>query len=81
MKEIDLKELAEFDGNGGKPAYVAYRGEVFDVGGSKRWKGGVHMKRHHAGEDLSEDMEFAPHGPEMLRRCPQVGILKKTGSS
>ena len=35
------------------------------------------MKRHHAGEDLTTDIRGAPHGPEMLEKYPQVGVLKK----
>lgn len=75
MEEFDLKALAEFDGSNGKPVYIAYRGKVYDVSKSQRWKTGVHQKRHHAGEDLTEDMEAAPHKPDLLVRFPQVGVL------
>jgi uncharacterized membrane protein len=35
------------------------------------------MKRHHAGRDLTTDIQAAPHGTEVLERYPQVGILKE----
>jgi predicted heme/steroid binding protein/uncharacterized membrane protein len=77
MKEFDLKTLAQFDGKNGKPAYVAFQGKVYDVTSSKRWPGGQHMKRHESGKDLTLEILAAPHGPEMLERVPQAGILVK----
>ncbi len=64
MKEFDPESIAEFDGKDGKPVYVVHRGRVFDVSESKLWKGGLHMKRHHAGKDMTTDIQAAPHGPE-----------------
>ena len=34
------------------------------------------MKRHRAGQDLTTDIQAAPHKLEVLDRYPQVGILK-----
>ncbi|HEJ83896.1 MAG TPA: cytochrome b5 [Desulfobacteraceae bacterium] len=81
MKKFDLEELSQFNGKEGSPAYVAYQGRVIDVSESKLWKGGLHMKRHHAGNDLTRDIKGAPHGPEMLERYPQAGVLEKGESS
>jgi uncharacterized membrane protein len=39
------------------------------------------MKRHHAGKDLTTDIQAAPHTPEVLDRYPQVGVLKKDAVS
>jgi predicted heme/steroid binding protein/uncharacterized membrane protein len=77
MKELDLKQLAENNGEDGKPIYIAHEGKVFDVSNSKLWKNGLHMRRHRAGNDLTTDIQAAPHGPEFLERYPQVGVLKK----
>jgi predicted heme/steroid binding protein/uncharacterized membrane protein len=77
MKEFDSEELAGYNGENGKPVYVAYQGNVYDVSDSKLWRGGMHMKRHHAGKDLSTDIQAAPHEPGVLERYPKVGILKK----
>jgi len=76
MKEFDIETLREFNGKEGKSIYIAHQGKVFDVTNSKFWKTGVHMKRHPSGTDLTADIEAAPHGPEVLDRYPQVGILK-----
>ena len=76
MKEFGPEELKQFNGQDGKPIYIVHQGKVYDVSSSKLWRSGLHMKRHHAGQDLTTDMQAAPHGPEVLERCPQVGILK-----
>jgi predicted heme/steroid binding protein/uncharacterized membrane protein len=80
MKEFDLEEVERFNGKDGKPAYVAHGGKVYDVTGSKMWKSGVHMNRHHAGKDLTTDIQAAPHDPSVLARYPQVGTLKEKGT-
>lgn len=77
MKEFDAAELTKFNGENGSPIYIAYQGKVFDVTGSKLWRNGLHMKRHHAGGDLTADIQGAPHETDVLERYPQVGTLKK----
>ena len=77
MKEFDVESLAQFNGQEGRPVYIAYLGKVFDVSGSKLWAGGLHMKRHQASHELSAEIEAAPHGEEVFERYPQVGILRE----
>ncbi|MDY0041393.1 MAG: cytochrome b5 domain-containing protein [Desulforhabdus sp.] len=77
MKEFDLDALADFDGKEGRPIYIVREGKVYDVSESKLWRNGVHMRRHNAGKDLTADFKAAPHGPEVLDKYPQVGIVKK----
>jgi predicted heme/steroid binding protein/uncharacterized membrane protein len=77
VKTYDPEELSGFNGETGASVYVAVKGKVIDVSESKLWKGGLHMKRHHAGKDLSVDFQAAPHGEEVLERYPQVGILRE----
>ncbi len=76
MDEFDRESLSRYDGSDGRPAYVAYEGRIYDVSRSRLWAGGAHMKRHSAGEDLTEDLDDAPHDPEVLKRFRQVGVLK-----
>lgn len=77
MKEFTREELAAFNGKDNEKIYVAHKGKVYDVSESKMWKGGLHMKRHSAGNDLTTDIQAAPHEPDVLERYPQVGTLKK----
>jgi predicted heme/steroid binding protein/uncharacterized membrane protein len=77
MKEFDADELAGFNGENGKPAYIVYDGKVYDVSESKLWRKGQHMNRHRSGNDLTGDMQAAPHDASVLERFPQVGVFKK----
>lgn len=61
MKDFTAEELAEFDGQNGKAAYVAYQGKVYDVSESAMWVDGDHEAMHMAGSDLTEAHEDAPH--------------------
>ncbi len=76
-KAFSLEELRPLDGTEGKPAYVVYRERVIDVSASQLWPGGHHMGRHQAGRDMTREIEAAPHGPEVLERFPQVGVLRQ----
>jgi predicted heme/steroid binding protein/uncharacterized membrane protein len=81
MEEIDPQELPKFNGKDGNPVYIVHRGRVIDVSASKLWKTGLHMNRHHAGNDLTTDIQAAPHGLEVLDRYPQVAVMKKEPSA
>ncbi len=74
-REFTAEDLASFNGENGLPIYIAYEGRVFDVTASKFWRGGMHMKRHPAGRDLTAEMSAAPHDMSVLDRYPQVGVL------
>jgi len=77
MRTFTREELQKFDGREGRPAYVAFRGKVYDVSESFLWRGGKHQVLHQAGEDLTEAMQEAPHGEELLARFPVVGELQE----
>ena len=70
-------ELANFDGEDGRPAYLAYKNKIYDVTQSKLWKNGSHMKRHHAGVDLTDILAQAPHSEDKILAMPEVGQLSK----
>lgn len=78
MNELEPAELGRYNGKDGNPAYIAHQGNVYDVTASAKWKGGLHMVRHHAGGDLTAEITAAPHGVEVLERYPQVGVVKKS---
>jgi predicted heme/steroid binding protein/uncharacterized membrane protein len=75
MKHFTPEELVPFNGENGRPVYVAHEGKVYDLSTSKMWKTGTHMKRHPSGRDLTTDIQAAPHSAEVLERFPQVGTL------
>ncbi|MEM3383173.1 MAG: cytochrome b5 domain-containing protein [Nitrososphaerales archaeon] len=76
MKIFTKEELKEYNGKNGKPAYIAYKGKVYDVTESYLWEGGEHQSQHLAGKDLTIEIEYAPHGVEVLERFPIVGELR-----
>ena len=75
MLEITLDELAQYNGLGGAPAYIAFQGKVYDVSRSFLWQHGRHQVVHTAGKDLTGEIEAAPHTAAMLERVPIVGTL------
>lgn len=70
------KDLEQFNGKDGKLAYIAYKGQIYDVSESEHWKNGVHMNNHKAGEDLTDSLSTAPHSEEVIERFEKVGILE-----
>lgn len=74
---MNKDELKANDGKGGKPAYIVYNGKIYDVTKSSRWKEGVHMGRHKAGEDLTDFLSMAPHDLEVFERVDQIGLIEE----
>ena len=73
--DLSLAELGQCDGQEGRPAYIAFRGAVYDVSDSRLWKNGNHLNRHPAGTDLTEVLSQAPHGDDKVMAMPRVGSL------
>ena len=67
--------LCQFDGKDGRPAYIAYKGIIYDASGSKLWKNGTHMMKHAGGNDLTDMLRNAPHGEDKVLALPPVGKL------
>ena len=74
MKKFTMSELSQFNGKNGNPAYVGYKGKVYDVTESYQWGDGEHLG-HIAGKDLTDQMEIAPHGEDIMERMKVVGLL------
>jgi predicted heme/steroid binding protein len=73
--DLSLAELGQYDGQEGRPAYIAFRGTIYDVSESRLWKNGNHMGRHPSGVDLTEVLSQAPHGDDKVMAMPRVGNL------
>jgi predicted heme/steroid binding protein len=74
-KKVTRQELQENNGKNGKPAYLVYKGKVYDVSASSFWMEGDHMGMHDAGKDLTDELEMAPHRDETFKRVKFVGDL------
>jgi len=79
-KDMSLKELSLYNGKEGAPAYIGYKGKIYDVSQSKKWKNGEHMRKVKAGEDLTQMISQAPHGEEKVFDMPFVGAILQTES-
>jgi predicted heme/steroid binding protein len=77
-QDLTLEELTQFDGKEGRPSYIGYKGGIYDVALGRWWIEGTHAGRHHAGADLTDMLEQAPHGEENVLRMPLVGRLLPT---
>lgn len=77
MREFTKEELARYNGQNGVPAYIAYRGQVYDVSHSFQWQKGRHQVLHEAGADLTDELDQAPHGADLLARVPVIGRLRE----
>jgi predicted heme/steroid binding protein len=73
--KISRRNLSNFDGRSGRPAYIVYQSVIYDVAESSKWKDGRHFGKHSAGTDLTGDLKGAPHGAEVLENIPQAGSL------
>jgi len=73
--KLTSEELQPFNGKENKPAYFAYKDKVYDVSSSKLWKGGTHLKKHLAGNDLTDILKAAPHGEDKILKMPVVAEL------
>lgn len=76
MESFNSEGLAQYDGNNGTSSYIAYNRKVYDVSSSVLWRNGNHQVLHNAGLDLTNSLEQAPHGADMLERFPVVGMLR-----
>jgi predicted heme/steroid binding protein len=77
LLSLTPEELKEFDGQDGRPAYVAIDGNIYDVSAIAAWAGGAHNQLF-AGQDLSEPLKSkSPHGVSVLSALPLVGTLEK----
>jgi predicted heme/steroid binding protein len=77
LKEYTRTELSRYDGRNGAPAYIAYKGLIYNVSGSYHWRNGEHWVLHSAGRDLTAEMHDAPHDTDLLEAFPVIGMLSE----
>lgn len=74
IKPYTKSQLALRNGQDRPEIWVAYQGKVYDVTASKLWKKGMHYE-HWAGQDLTEELQDAPHTEKVFEKFEQVGVL------
>lgn len=73
---MTIEELANFDGNDDRAAYVAVNGVIYDLSSSQLWKSGRHEGGHQAGQNLTEELKSAPHVKTIIEQFPVVGRIQ-----
>ena len=81
--QLTLEELAFYDGLMGRPAYIAYQGDIYDVTNASAWSNGSHEGMHLAGQDCTDILSTAPHGTSVLNQLVIIGeiVNSSIGSS
>ncbi len=77
LKKFRKEELAGNNGKNGAPAFFAVKGRVYDVTDSPLWEDGEHESLHEAGKDLTQELESALHGADVIERYHVVGTLSE----
>ena len=68
-------ELRQYNGERGRPAYIAYDGVIYDVSDAPNWRGGMHREMHYPGLNLTRSLRKAPHDASVFQRVRRVGVL------
>lgn len=77
-KIVSLVELRRNTGERGSRKWIAHEGVVYDVTDCPRWKHEMHERLHFPGQDLSGELDDAPHKDDVFSR-PCVKVVGKLG--
>ena len=67
-------QLATRNGQDRDEIWVAYKGLIYDVTGSRMWRDGKHYQ-HWAGQDLTPELADAPHTERVFEKFSPIGRL------
>jgi predicted heme/steroid binding protein len=74
MKQYTRSQLALRNGQDKPEIWVAYKGLIYEVNRSKLWRNGKHYE-HWAGQDLTAEMDEAPHTENVFDKFDVIGML------
>lgn len=69
-----LDELSKYDGQNGNRAFVAYKGQVYDVTDIEEWSDGEHHGQN-AGTDLTDALSNSPHQDSIFQSVKVVSKI------
>ena len=75
MVDLTLDELEKYNGKNGNPAYLVFKGVIYDVSDSTWFTDGEHMGIHYCGKDLTEEISQAPHDEDVFSDIKKIGKL------
>lgn len=68
------EQLALRNGQDKEEIWCAYKGNIYDLTSSRLWKDGLHYE-HWAGQDLTEELNDAPHTEKVFEKYTIIGEL------
>lgn len=71
---ITRAQLLHHNGDGGTDKWIAYNGIVYNVSECPNWRSEMHRDLHFPGQDLSGEINDAPHSEDVFTR-PCVKII------
>jgi predicted heme/steroid binding protein len=74
LKVFTKNQLALRNGRDKEEIWVAFNGNIYDVGSSRLWRNGTHYE-HWAGQDLTEELKDAPHTEKVFEKFEIIGKL------
>jgi len=74
LQEYTRRQLALRNGQDKPEIWVAYNGLIYELNRSKLWRNGKHYE-HWAGQDLTQEMNDAPHNENVFDKFDVVGKL------
>ena len=74
IPEYTLQQLALRNGQDKPQVWVAFKGLIYDVTESRMWRNGRHYE-HWAGQDLTAELDLAPHSEKVFEGFEVVGKL------
>ncbi|HEX2927718.1 MAG TPA: cytochrome b5 domain-containing protein [Ruminiclostridium sp.] len=74
QRELTLRELSQFNGKDGNPAYVAVNGIIYDVTDNAAWAAALHFGLT-AGKELTGEFASCHGGQSILSKLKVVGKL------
>lgn len=75
LREYTVNQLAVRNGTDREEVWCAYKGLIYDLSESRLWWNGKHYE-HWAGQDMTREIEDAPHTDKVFERFRVVGKLK-----
>jgi predicted heme/steroid binding protein len=74
-KVVTRAQLALRNGQDKPEVWIAFQGNVYDVTTSRLWKNGKHYE-HWAGQDLTDELQDAPHTEEVFKKFKLIARLE-----
>ena len=75
-KIVSVTELKRSTGEHGTRKFIAHKGIVYDVTDCPKWRMEMHENLHFPGQDLTSELEEAPHEADVFSR-PCVIVIGK----